>query len=131
MYSGRWRAKLEREICRPVEGDQRIERLAERLGRDFLGRDARHPHDLAGNDVPQKSVPATRGGPARPEIGQHRLRPAQRLLVRGGDIVVPPNHVEEGDVHQSGAEGARTLNLRIANATLSQLSYRPGQWSPG
>ena len=26
---------------------------------------------------------------------------------------------------QSGAEGARTLNLRIANAALSQLSYRP------
>ena len=25
----------------------------------------------------------------------------------------------------SGAEGDRTLNLRIANATLSQLSYRP------
>ncbi len=25
----------------------------------------------------------------------------------------------------TGAEGARTLNLRIANATLSQLSYRP------
>ena len=25
----------------------------------------------------------------------------------------------------SGAEGDRTLNLRIANAALSQLSYRP------
>ncbi len=26
-----------------------------------------------------------------------------------------------------GAEGDRTLDLRIANATLSQLSYRPTQ----
>jgi hypothetical protein len=35
-----------------------------------------------------------------------------------------------------GAEGDRTLDLRIANATLSQLSYRPtrdgaGWWEPG
>src|SRR5271157_453372 len=29
---------------------------------------------------------------------------------------------------QSGAEGDRTLNLSIANAALSQLSYRPGRW---
>jgi hypothetical protein len=29
----------------------------------------------------------------------------------------------------SGAEGSRTLDLRIANATLSQLSYRPGGFS--
>src|SRR5271157_1623133 len=28
----------------------------------------------------------------------------------------------------SGAEGDRTLNLSIANAALSQLSYRPGRW---
>src|SRR5207248_10095820 len=28
-------------------------------------------------------------------------------------------------VVNNGAEGARTLNLRIANAALSQLSYRP------
>ena len=28
---------------------------------------------------------------------------------------------------QSGAEGDRTLNLRIANAALSQLSYRPNR----
>ena len=27
-----------------------------------------------------------------------------------------------------GAEGDRTLDLRIANATLSQLSYRPRGW---
>jgi hypothetical protein len=27
----------------------------------------------------------------------------------------------------SGAEEARTPNLRIANATLSQLSYRPNR----
>ena len=26
---------------------------------------------------------------------------------------------------ENGAEGDRTLDLRIANATLSQLSYRP------
>jgi hypothetical protein len=31
------------------------------------------------------------------------------------------------NVQISGAEGARTLNLRIANAALSQLSYRPIQ----
>ena len=30
-------------------------------------------------------------------------------------------------VQISGAEGDRTLNLRIANAALSQLSYRPSQ----
>ena len=29
--------------------------------------------------------------------------------------------------HQSGAEGSRTLDLCIANAALSQLSYRPDQ----
>jgi hypothetical protein len=29
----------------------------------------------------------------------------------------------------SGAEGDRTLNLRIANAMLSQLSYRPSCWN--
>ena len=28
----------------------------------------------------------------------------------------------------NGAEGDRTLNLSIANAALSQLSYRPGRW---
>ncbi len=28
----------------------------------------------------------------------------------------------------NGAEGDRTLNLSIANAALSQLSYRPGKW---
>src|SRR5271166_4805702 len=28
----------------------------------------------------------------------------------------------------NGAEGNRTLNLSIANAALSQLSYRPGRW---
>ena len=27
--------------------------------------------------------------------------------------------------YRGGAEGDRTLDLRIANATLSQLSYRP------
>jgi hypothetical protein len=27
----------------------------------------------------------------------------------------------------NGAEGDRTLNLRIANAALSQLSYRPNR----
>ena len=27
----------------------------------------------------------------------------------------------------SGAEGGRTLNLSIANAALSQLSYRPSK----
>ena len=32
------------------------------------------------------------------------------------------------DFHgNGGAEGDRTLDLRIANATLSQLSYRPTQ----
>ena len=28
--------------------------------------------------------------------------------------------------YRGGAEGDRTLDLRIANATLSQLSYHPG-----
>ena len=31
-------------------------------------------------------------------------------------------------VRRCGAEGDRTLNLSIANAALSQLSYRPGRW---
>ena len=30
-------------------------------------------------------------------------------------------------VQINGAEGDRTLNLRIANAALSQLSYRPNR----
>jgi hypothetical protein len=38
--------------------------------------------------------------------------------VRGGQRT----SVQEGN---GGAEGDRTLDLRIANATLSQLSYRP------
>ncbi len=32
---------------------------------------------------------------------------------------------QDADSNDGGAEGDRTLDLRIANATLSQLSYRP------
>ena len=37
----------------------------------------------------------------------------------------PPANSGCRRVFKSGAEGSRTLDLRIANATLSQLSYRP------
>jgi hypothetical protein len=35
--------------------------------------------------------------------------------------------MDAGEQVNGGAEGDRTLDLRIANATLSQLSYRPTQ----
>ena len=37
--------------------------------------------------------------------------------------------ITAGGAEWSGAEGIRTLDLGIANATLSQLSYRPSQWA--
>ena len=43
-----------------------------------------------------------------------------------------PDRKAGGDaVRNGGAEGDRTLDLRIANATLSQLSYRPTPCKPG
>jgi hypothetical protein len=39
----------------------------------------------------------------------------------------PENWANTGRGWGYGAEGDRTLDLRIANATLSQLSYRPTQ----
>ena len=41
--------------------------------------------------------------------------------------VAPRHEADPGSKLHGGAEGDRTLDLRIANATLSQLSYRPMQ----
>ena len=51
--------------------------------------------------------------PATYRLGRRSLYPLSygRVAGTGGEI--------------GGAEGDRTLDLRIANATLSQLSYRP------
>jgi hypothetical protein len=52
------------------------------------------------------------------------LNPASRR--RGGLVRTERVLADQWDtVENNGAEGARTLNLRIANAALSQLSYRP------
>jgi hypothetical protein len=38
---------------------------------------------------------------------------------------VGPQTLDSAELAKSGAEGSRTLDLCIANAALSQLSYRP------
>jgi hypothetical protein len=43
----------------------------------------------------------------------------------GGRCSIQLSYGDVGPGEDGGAEGDRTLDLRIANATLSQLSYRP------
>ena len=52
-----------------------------------------------------------RPGPDRSRWSEYEIQPATLTRV----------------ATSGGAEGNRTLDLRIANATLSQLSYRPRQ----
>ena len=47
------------------------------------------------------------------------------MNVQGGTRRVPPCLVGVSQQGIGGAEGDRTPDLRIANATLSQLSYGP------
>ena len=58
---------------------------------------------------------------------------AIKLLIYNNIIRVASMNVDVGNrpsVVGYGAEGDRTLDLRIANATLSQLSYRPTDGHP-
>ena len=52
-----------------------------------------------------------------------RLRPSAKRRPRCWEN----DRVKRLDLGSGGAEGNRTLDLRIANATLSQLSYRPDE----
>lgn len=43
-----------------------------------------------------------------------------------GKLSVPATRQIEADLEIGGREGIRTLDLSVANAALSQLSYAPG-----
>jgi hypothetical protein len=71
----------------------------------------------------------TRLGPGKPIwLRQMSGRKRWRLPARQGEQrtgTVPQERTRWNPETDGGAEGDRTLDLRIANATLSQLSYRP------
>ena len=54
-----------------------------------------------------------------------RLSSRREAMIRRVDVIRTVSWLS------GGAEGDRTLDLRIANATLSQLSYRPTRWNTG
>ena len=60
-------------------------------------------------------------------VTRWRLRPGRMLMVDTlqGRILNDEEATLDGGLFVSGAEGARTPDLRAASATLSQLSYSP------
>jgi hypothetical protein len=58
-------------------------------------------------------------------MGESSLILADRLRA------APDDSRAKAERGECGAEGDRTLDLRIANATLSQLSYRPIETTAG